>query len=419
MIANTDGGVTTRGLGPSPAIASPPARPLADRAGRAPWTRRAHWLLRPAARPTATGSASSKATPSSNPNTSCCWPSSAGRATRSASRPAATSARPAAPRRRLGELPRRPARPQRLGQGVLRPEARRRPGRRPGDGPGPRGRSSRPAGPQACNSFTRFYLALLGQISYDDCPSVPPELVLLPRWFYFNLYAMSAWTRTIVVPLSIISAFKPVPPAAPPSRASPSCSATTCPPPSRPARDAWLSWTNFFLGVDRLLKWADRRLPASWRRPGIAAAHRWMLEHFEDSDGLGAIFPPMIYTVIALQCLGYADDSARDALGAAAARRPAASRRATRSGSSRASRRSGTRRSRTIAPGRRAAARLPPGLLRAVRWLLDKEVRGPGDWQAAPPGRRAERLVLRVPQRLLPRHRRHGDGPDGPATHAR
>ena len=35
-------------------------------------------------------------------------------------------------------------------------------------------------GADAVNSFTRFYLALLGQISYEQCPAVPPEMVLLP-----------------------------------------------------------------------------------------------------------------------------------------------------------------------------------------------------------------------------------------------
>src|SRR5262249_51483501 len=65
-------------------------------------------------------------------------------------------------------------------------------------------------GAAGCNSFTKFYLALLGQFPYANCPAVPPEMVLLPRWFYFNLYAMSSWTRTIVVPLSIFYAHKPV-----------------------------------------------------------------------------------------------------------------------------------------------------------------------------------------------------------------
>src|SRR4051812_2779880 len=64
-------------------------------------------------------------------------------------------------------------------------------------------------GVDAVNSFTRFYLALLGQISYDHCPAVPPELILLPKWSPINVYRMSAWSRTIVVPLSIMWAHRP------------------------------------------------------------------------------------------------------------------------------------------------------------------------------------------------------------------
>src|SRR5262249_49543856 len=44
-------------------------------------------------------------------------------------------------------------------------------------------------GAAACNSFTKFYLALLGQFPYVNCASVPVEMILLPRWFYFNIYA--------------------------------------------------------------------------------------------------------------------------------------------------------------------------------------------------------------------------------------
>ena len=61
-------------------------------------------------------------------------------------------------------------------------------------------------GIEATNSFTRIYLSIFGQWDWDDCPAVPPELVLLPDWFPFTLYKMSSWSRTIVVPLSIISA---------------------------------------------------------------------------------------------------------------------------------------------------------------------------------------------------------------------
>ena len=65
-------------------------------------------------------------------------------------------------------------------------------------------------GAESTNSFTRFYLALLGQLPYSACPSVPAELMLLPKWFFFNIYAMSAWSRTIFVPLAVVDAHKPV-----------------------------------------------------------------------------------------------------------------------------------------------------------------------------------------------------------------
>src|SRR5205823_5156444 len=65
-------------------------------------------------------------------------------------------------------------------------------------------------GAEKCNSFTKFYFAALGQISYDACPSIPPEIVYLPRWAYFNLYAVSAWTRTMILPLSLVTTLRPV-----------------------------------------------------------------------------------------------------------------------------------------------------------------------------------------------------------------
>ena len=60
-----------------------------------------------------------------------------------------------------------------------------------------------------CNTFTKIYLCALGQYDYDAVPAVPPEIVLFPNWFYFNIYEISAWSRAILVPLSIIYAKKP------------------------------------------------------------------------------------------------------------------------------------------------------------------------------------------------------------------
>jgi squalene-hopene/tetraprenyl-beta-curcumene cyclase len=165
-------------------------------------------------------------------------------------------------------------------------------------------------GAAACNSFTKFYLAFLGQFPYENCPSVPVELSLLPTWCYVNLYAMSSWTRTIVVPLSIFSACKPV------RQISAECGIAELflqPPETRllPApRGRLFSWRTFFVTVDRLYKWAERwGLLRPFRRRALRMAAAWMRERFEDSDGLGAIFPPMIYTVIALRCLGVSENA--------------------------------------------------------------------------------------------------------------
>lgn len=169
-------------------------------------------------------------------------------------------------------------------------------------------------GADAVNSFTRFYLALLGQISYDQCPAVPPEALLLPRLFPINLYRVSAWSRTIIVPLSIMSACQPVAAIdprlgiselflAPPERWPP----LRCP--GQKGGTGPLSWDRFFRTIDRAWKFLRRRRWLPLRRRALRAAEKWMVERFAGSQGLGAIFPPMIWSIIALRCLGYADDS--------------------------------------------------------------------------------------------------------------
>ena len=237
-------------------------------------------------------------------------------------------------------------------------------------------------GAHECNSFTRFYLALLGQIAYDECPCVPPELVLIPARWKFSLSAMSSWTRTIVVPLSIMSYFKPVRELGPEQGISELFREGGKRASRRTAR--LFSWTNFFLGMDVVLKWLDRRVPASWRRPGIRAAHRWVNDHCEGTDGLGAIFPPMVYSIIAFRSLGYDQDSTEvrwameqlDGLKIAEGDR--------------------TRLQPCLSPVWDTAiatialadAALPaedPAWDRAVQWLLGKEIRGRGDWSICGP----------------------------------
>jgi len=159
------------------------------------------------------------------------------------------------------------------------------------------------------NTFTKIYLCFLGQYDYDAVPAVPPEIVLFPNWFWFNIYEISSWSRAILVPLSICYAKKPL-------RKIPDLMGVE--ELFVGGRDKsrmhlhWdkklVSWRNFFLVLDRLTHWAERVHIRPLRWLALRQAEKWMLERFEMSDGLGAIYPSMMNAVIALRCLGYSLD---------------------------------------------------------------------------------------------------------------
>jgi len=171
-------------------------------------------------------------------------------------------------------------------------------------------------GMEKVNSFTRYYLAMLGLIPYDLCPAVPPEMILLPLWAPFNIYEMSAWSRTIIVPLSLLWACQPctmLPPEhqidelyATPQKSLPqTIGGVNHEGPTR----GWINWTRFFQRVDRLIKFGERLGIKPFRKRAIQLCENWILRRLEKSDGLGAIFPPIVWTLIGLRCLGYKDDS--------------------------------------------------------------------------------------------------------------
>ena len=165
-------------------------------------------------------------------------------------------------------------------------------------------------GIEACNSFTRIYLAIFGQCSWDDCPAVPPEIVLLPDSFVFNIYKMSSWSRGIVVPLSVIWASKPFCPV-PDFAAIPELHIRhpKAPHVARSHKERY--WRRFFTRIDHMFKRLEAAGLTPLRKKALAACEQWIHERLVQSDGLGAIFPPIINTIIAFRCLGYALDDPR------------------------------------------------------------------------------------------------------------
>jgi len=158
-------------------------------------------------------------------------------------------------------------------------------------------------GIQAANSYVKINLSLFDLYPRAHCPTVPPEIVILPGGF---LYQMSSWTRAILAPLAIVHAHNP---------RRPVPAGFTLQELFRPDRtldyrrdEKPLSWRNFFFMADRLLKWWEKHGSRSLRRRAIRAAERWMLERTRHSDGLGAIYPPMMYVIMALDVLGYPPD---------------------------------------------------------------------------------------------------------------
>jgi squalene-hopene/tetraprenyl-beta-curcumene cyclase len=161
-----------------------------------------------------------------------------------------------------------------------------------------------------CNTFTKIYLCALGQYDYDAVPAIPPEIVLFPNWCYFNIYEISSWSRGILVPLSIIYAKKPFKKLAPEQgieelfvggRENANLHL-------RWDKKKPLGWRNFFLALDRVMHLAERVHIRPLRKVALKRAEAWMLERFEKSDGLGAIYPAMLNSIVALRCLGRSVD---------------------------------------------------------------------------------------------------------------
>jgi squalene-hopene/tetraprenyl-beta-curcumene cyclase len=165
----------------------------------------------------------------------------------------------------------------------------------------------RAGGAEAGNVFTRIQLALYGAGPWDAVPTIPPELILAPKWFPIHLSKMSYWARTVVVPLLVLCALKP-------QAKNPKGVRIDELFIGKPARlnsqAAHVSplWSTGFHALDALLKAGDGLWPKRLRTKAIRLCEEWVTERLNGEDGLGAIYPAMANSVMMYDVLGYPED---------------------------------------------------------------------------------------------------------------
>ena len=162
-------------------------------------------------------------------------------------------------------------------------------------------------GAARANVFTRITLALFGQVPWRAVPVMPIQIMWLPRWFPFHLSKVSYWSRTVIVPLLILMHLKP-------QARNPRGIGIRELFRGEPARERYVmnaagsAIGAVFTGLDRLL----RATEPLWHKIGAKAAERRAVDFVTDrlngEDGLGGIFPAMANSVMAFDCLGYAQD---------------------------------------------------------------------------------------------------------------
>jgi squalene-hopene/tetraprenyl-beta-curcumene cyclase len=161
----------------------------------------------------------------------------------------------------------------------------------------------------AARVFTKLWLALFGQFDWRALPAMPPEIIWLPPRFPFNIYEFASWARATIVAILVVWHYKPVVDIAPEEGVQ----ELYLDPRDRSRiryhrGERLLSWKNFFLSVDHVLRAVDRLPPHPWRERALAACERWIVAHQEADGSWGGIQPPWVYSIIALRCRGYSLD---------------------------------------------------------------------------------------------------------------
>ncbi|MGD3108405.1 squalene--hopene cyclase [Streptomyces sp. YGL11-2] len=237
-------------------------------------------------------------------------------------------------------------------------------------------------GVAAARVFTRIWLALFGWWKWDDLPELPPELIYFPKWFPLSIHAFGCWARQTIVPLTIVSAKRPVRPA--PFALDELHTDRRRPNPPRPQAPA-TTWDGVFQRLDKALHLYHKVALRKPRAAAMRSAARWIVERQENDGCWGGIQPPAVYSVIALHLLGYDLDhpvlrSGLESLDRFAVWREDGARMVEACQS--------PVWDTCLATIALADAGLPadhPQLVRAADWMLAEQIDRPGDWSVRRP----------------------------------
>jgi squalene-hopene/tetraprenyl-beta-curcumene cyclase len=176
-------------------------------------------------------------------------------------------------------------------------------------------------GAARANVFTRSMLALYGQVPWRAVPTMPVEIMLLPRWSPFHIEKVSYWSRTVIVPLLVLMALKPQ--ARNPRRVNIAELFVTPPEQeeSFQVNPTGSSVGEFFLALDKVLRAIEPMMPRRSRRKAIARAVDWVVPRLNGDDGLGGIYPAMANAVMMFASLGHGPDHPHRAIAMASVKK--------------------------------------------------------------------------------------------------
>jgi len=154
--------------------------------------------------------------------------------------------------------------------------------------------------------FTKIWLAMFGQWDWKGTPTMPPEIMLLPAWAPFNIYEFSSWSRGTIVPMLVILTRRPtceIPEFAAIDELYPLPRSETNY--SMPEPDENWGWPKLLYYVDLALGLYDRLPIHPLRGNAERKIVDWLKDHQERDGSWGGIQPPWVFSLIALNQLGF------------------------------------------------------------------------------------------------------------------